>query len=55
MHWIIDLLIEKLKIEKDSEKNERIPLHIEDFDYDVFDDSPTEKEKPEKRVVIIDL
>ena len=51
MQWIIDLLIEKLRKEKEEDQDNRIPLYIEDFPKI----EEKEKEEDEKSVVIIDL
>jgi len=53
MHWIIDLLIEKLK--KDKQKDfEPEPLHIED-EYPYGRDEPDREPDPKEKVIIINL
>ena len=51
MHWIIDLLIDKLKKDKTKEWEPQ-PLWIED---DYCDKHEEKKEEDEKKIVIIDL
>jgi hypothetical protein len=54
MHWIIDLLIDKLKKENTNNEEHRVPLHI-----DVYEEPNTtnkdKEDKEEKRVIIIDI
>ena len=51
MQWIIDLLIEKLRKEKEEDQDNRIPLYIEEFP----EVEEEEKEEDKESVVIIDL
>lgn len=54
MQWIIDLLIDKLK--KDKEKEwEPEPLWIEDDYSDYNDDKQEEDDEDGKKVIIIDI
>ena len=54
MRWIIDLLIDKLKKEK-QEEFEPIPLYIED-EWPEYNDNREEKQdKDDQNVIVIDL
>tara|TARA_R100001082_G_scaffold71203_1_gene40594 strand:- start:1467 stop:1625 length:159 start_codon:yes stop_codon:yes gene_type:complete len=52
MEWIIDLLINEEKKEKD-ENDLLVPLYIDNWGIPLEDDQVSEKK--EKRVIIIDL